>query len=199
MTLPQFVLASASPARKRLLQTIGIDPIVRPSDFDESTISQEHPDLLVEQLAKCKAEKVATDFADAIVTGCDSVLVIRGEIQGKPANTEEAIARWQQMRGSTGFLYTGHATVDTRQQKTLVRHQITQVTFANVSDRQIEAYVATGEPLKCAGSFALEGKGGLFVEKIAGCHTNVIGLSLPLLREMLQELGYDPTDYWQSA
>jgi septum formation protein len=199
MAIPKFVLASASPARRRLLQNIGIEPVVRPSNFDESTISEVHPELLVEKLAKSKAETVAEEFADAVVMGCDSVLVVCGEIQGKPATREEAIARWQQMRGDTGFLYTGHATIDTRQQKTLVRHQITQVTFARISDRQIEAYVDTGEPLKCAGSFALEGKGGLFVEKIAGCHTNVIGLSLPLLREMLQELGYDPTDYWQSS
>ncbi len=99
------------------------------------------------------------------------------------------IARWQQMRGRSGEIFTGHALFDLCQNKTLVRHQVTQVYFANLSDRQIEAYVATGEPLQCAGCFALDGKGGLLVDKIVGCHSNVIGLSLPLLRQMLETLG----------
>ncbi|MGC1392705.1 MAG: Maf family protein, partial [Coleofasciculaceae cyanobacterium] len=114
-----------------------------------------------------------------------------------PKDKEEAIARWQKMRGSEGNLYTGHALIDLAQQKTLVRCGITKVYFAEVSDRQIAAYVATGEPLKCAGGFALEGRGSLFIKKLEGCHTNVIGLSLPLLRQMLAELGYDATNFWQ--
>jgi septum formation protein len=101
------------------------------------------------------------------------------------------------MRGQTGALYTGHVLIDQVQRRTLVRYQMTEVQFALVSQRQIEAYVASGEPLHCAGCFALEGRGGLFVEKILGCHSNVIGLSLPLLRQMLAELNYDVTDYWQ--
>ena len=101
------------------------------------------------------------------------------------------------MRGKTGMLYTGHALIDLSKQKQLVRCGITKVYFASISDRLIEAYVNSGEPLKCAGSFALEGKGGLFVEKIEGCHSNVIGLSLPLLHQMLTELGYNVTDFWQ--
>ena len=130
--------------------------------------------------------------------GCDSVLSLHGEIYGKPANADEAIVRWQQMRGQVGQLYTGHALITLPQPSlTLVRCQVTQVYFAEVSDRQIAAYVATGEPLHCAGCFALEGKGGLFIEKLEGCHTNVIGLSLPLLRAMLTELGYEVTDFWK--
>jgi septum formation protein len=123
-------------------------------------------------------------------------LLVNGEIHGKPDSPTQAIARWQKMRGNVGDLYTGHALIDLSQRRTLVRCQVTRVYFAQVSDRQIEAYVATGEPLKCAGCFALEGRGGLFVEKLEGCHTNVIGLSLPLLRQMLDELGYDVTDFW---
>lgn len=192
----QFVLASASPARHRLLQMVGIEPIVAPSDFDESQVQQSNPQLLVETLAQSKAQTVAPQFDSALVIGCDSILYVNGEIQGKPANIEQAIARWQQMRGTVGDLYTGHALIDTAQQRTLVRAQVTRVYFANISDRQIQAYVATQEPLKCAGSFALEGKGGLFVEKLEGCHSNVIGLSLPLLRQMLAELGYDVVDFW---
>jgi septum formation protein len=197
MGVPTFVLASASPARKRLLQNAGIEPVVRQSDFDESQVQLSDPVPLVETLALRKAQTVANQLSDALVLGCDSVLSVGGEIHGKPANPEEAIARWQQMRGTVGVLYTGHALIDLSQDKTLVRCGITKVYFANVSDHAIAAYVATKEPLNCAGCFALEGRGGLFVEKLEGCHSNVIGLSLPLLRQMLSELGYDVTDFWQ--
>ncbi|GAB4174793.1 MAG: Maf family protein [Coleofasciculaceae cyanobacterium] len=196
MGIPKFVLASASPARKRLLQNAGIEPVIRVSDVDESKVQLSDPEELVETLALQKAQSVASQFSDAIILGCDSVLSVRGEIHGKPANTEEAIARWQQMRGTMGLLYTGHALIDVTQNKTIVRCGITHVYFANVSDRAIQAYVATGEPLNCAGCFALEGRGGLFVEKLEGCHSNVIGLSLPLLRHMLREMGYNATDFW---
>ncbi len=207
MGTPTFILASASPARRRLLQSAGIDPIVRPSDFDESQIRSTDPMVLVQTLALRKAETIAAQIRQqgvtlpTLVMGCDSVLAIHGEIHGKPETPAVAIARWQQMRGQVGGLYTGHAFIKILPSRppaiqTLVRCQITKVHFANASDRQIQAYVATGEPLHCAGCFALEGKGGLFVEKLEGCHTNVIGLSLPLLRSMLQELGYDIADFW---
>ena len=177
----------------------GIEPIVRPSDFDESQIQVNDPTVLVRTLAQGKAERVTSQFTNALILGCDSVLALAGKIYGKPGNAAEAIERWQEMRGQVGDLYTGHALIDQTQHKTLVRCQVTRVYFAWVSDRQIKAYVNTGEPLNCAGSFALEGRGGLFIEKIEGCHSNVIGLSLPLLRQMLTDLGYDPTDFWQSA
>ncbi|MGE5656650.1 MAG: Maf family protein [Actinomycetota bacterium] len=201
MNLPTFVLASASRARRHLLESAGIQAVICPSDFDESQVQLTDPTELVQILAQRKAEAVAqslmADSTSHLVLGCDSVLVVRGEIHGKPADAAEAITRWQKMRGQVGQLYTGHALIDVTQNQTLVRCQVTQVYFANVSDRQITAYVATGEPLQCAGCFAIEGKGGLFVEKIEGCHTNVIGLSLPLLRQMLGELGYDVADFWQ--
>ena len=197
MNLPTLVLASASPARRRLLQTAGIEPVVCPSDFDESQVSTSIASELVQTLALRKAETVASQFPDALILGCDSVLLVKGEIHGKPADAAQAIARWQKMRSQIGELYTGHALIDQQQEKTVVRCGITKVYFADASDRQIEAYVATGEPLKCAGCFALEGRGGLFVDKLEGCHTNVIGLSLPLLRQMFVELVYDVTDFWQ--
>jgi len=197
MAIPTFVLASASPARRRLLQTAGIEPVVHQSNFDESQVQLNDPEELVQVLSLRKAETVAAQLTDALVLGCDSVLEVLGEIHGKPASPADAIARWHKMRGNVGNLYTGHAFIDQRQQKTLVRCGITKVYFADVSDREIEAYVDTGEPLKCAGAFALEGKGGLFVEKLEGCHSNVIGLSLPLLRHMLNELGYEVTDFWR--
>lgn len=220
--MPFIILASASPARRRLLQGVGLDPIVCPSDIDESLIQTKNPSELVQTLAKLKAQSIAErllngnlsdSLADSsssrevekahreaswLVIGCDSVLLVKGEIHGKPEDAAEAIARWQKMSGSFGDLYTGHAIIDTANNKILVRCQVTRVYFAKMSDREIEAYVATGEPLRCAGCFALEGKGGLFVEKLEGCHTNVIGLSLPLLRQMLGELGYNVTDFWAS-
>ncbi len=214
MGMPFIILASASPARRRLLQGAGLDPIVCPSDIDESQIQSKNPAELVQTLAKLKAQSIAERLlsgnlsdgavekvppsASWLVVGCDSVLLVKGEIHGKPADAAEAIARWQKMSGSFGDLYTGHAIIDTAKNKTLVRSQVTRVYFAKVSDREIEAYVATGEPLRCAGCFALEGSGGLLVEKLEGCHTNVIGLSLPLLRLMLGELGYNVADFWAS-
>lgn len=209
MAIPTFVLASASPARRRLLQNAGITPVVRVSDFDESQVQATDPAQLVQTLARCKAETVAAQVknspeflgehanAPLLVLGCDSVLALEGEIHGKPANATEAIARWQQMRGQVGELFTGHALLDLSQPRDVIQCQVTRVHFATVSDRQIEAYAATGEPLACAGCFALEGKGGLFVEKLEGCHSNVIGLSMPLLRQMLADLGYEVTDFWQ--
>lgn len=191
-----FVLASASPARRKLLQMVGINPLVCQSNFDESQIKVTNCETLVTTLAQCKAETVQDRFNDALILGCDSVLTIGSEIYGKPESAEIAIARWQAMRGNMGLLYTGHALLDLRQQKQILRCGITKVYFANISDRQIRDYVATGEPLKCAGSFALEGKGGLFIEKIEGCHSNVIGLSLPLLYQMLEKLGYNVCDFW---
>ena len=216
MKTPTFILASASPARHKLLQNAGIKVIICPSDFDEGQIQMRDATKLVQVLAKGKADAVAESLRanshpqipnpkSCLVLGCDSILVIDGEIHGKPKDAEEAISRWQKMRGKVGELYTGHALIDTRfddldeaMDRSIVRSQVTKVHFAEVTSHQIAAYVATGEPLACAGCFALEGKGGFLIEKIEGCHTNVIGLSLPLLRQMLRETGYDVADFWQS-
>ncbi|MEL6909719.1 MAG: nucleoside triphosphate pyrophosphatase [Cyanobacteria bacterium J06629_2] len=192
----RLVLASASPARLKLLRMVGIEPIVCKSDFDEDTIQIEDAAELVKTLARCKAETVAPKFPGNLVLGCDSVLTVNDRIYGKPESPQIAIARWRGMRGRMGRLYTGHALLDLDQQRQIIRCGITEVYFADLSDRTIEAYVATGEPLSCAGSFALEGKGGMFVEKIVGCHSNVIGLSLPVLYKMIESLGYNVTDFW---
>ena len=192
-----FVLASASPARLKLLRMVGIEPIVCKSDFDEDQIEIEDAEELVTTLAKCKAETVVPQFKDSLVLGCDSVLTVNDRIYGKPESPQIAIARWRGMRGRMGKIYTGHALIDLKQQRQIIRCGITQVYFADISDRTIEAYIATGEPLRCAGSFALEGKGGMFVEKIEGCHSNVIGLSLPLLYQAIESLGYNVTNFWQ--
>jgi len=207
MAFPEFVLASASPARLQLLRGIGIEPQVQPSDFGESSIEVDDPGELVQRLAAAKALTVAQGWPredkPTVVLGCDSVLVVRGEVHGKPRSVEEAIARWQSMGGHYGDLLSGHALVNLPGGATgvgeltpLVKFQSTRVHFANASDAEIRAYIATGEPMQCAGCFTLEGRGGAFIEKIEGCYSNVIGLSLPLLRQMLAEQGYSLTDAW---
>jgi septum formation protein len=212
---PTLILASASPARRQLLEKAGISPIICPSHFDESQIQVDNPNQLVEILAESKAQVIVDkiqqgkllleSYVDSkklsrseniLVLGCDSVLVVAGEIHGKPKDKAEAISRWQRMRGQVGQLLTGHALIDIQSGHKQVQSRITQVHFAWVSDDEIKAYVATGEPMNCAGCFAIEGKGGLFIEKLEGCHTNVIGLSLPLLRQMFHQLEYSITDFW---
>lgn len=191
----QFVLASASTARRKLLVDAGIQPFVYPSNFDEDQVVISDPPELVKVLATGKAEMVAPVFPSALVLGCDSVLAVGGVIYGKPESRGEAIARWQQMRGGSGELHTGYALIAPGQ-KPLVKSRMTRVFFANVANEEIEAYIDTGEPMHCAGAFATDGKGSMFVEKIEGCHTNVIGLSIPLLRHMMAELGYRAIDFW---
>ncbi|MEO0457017.1 MAG: nucleoside triphosphate pyrophosphatase [Cyanobacteria bacterium P01_A01_bin.114] len=196
MARPQFVLASASIARRRLLINAGIQPFVCPSKFDEDQIQLSDPAALVKKLSQCKAEIVAPQFHNAIVLGCDSVMAFDGVVYGKPESPEAAIQRWQQMRGGVGEIHTGHTLIAPQQARILTRSQVTRVFFAYLSNRQIEDYIATGEPMNCAGAFTIDGKGSLFIEKIEGCHSNVIGLSLPMLRDMLDEIGYNVTKLW---
>ncbi|MDF2094315.1 Maf family protein [Knoellia sp. 3-2P3] len=195
------VLASASPARKRLLHAAGIEPSIMVSGVDEdaATAAAEQtygplaPEDLALVLARAKAEDVASQIDDALVVGCDSILELDGDGHGKPANAEEAVARWQRMRGRTGVLHTGHWVIDTREDDgtgaTLGATASTTVHFAAIDDDEIRAYVETGEPLRVAGSFTLDGLGAPFVAGIEGDPSNVVGLSLPLLRELLAEVG----------
>jgi septum formation protein len=176
----------------------GIRPIICVSHFDESSLQAENTVELVEALAKAKAETVAPQHTDALILGCDSLLLVNGQAQGKPDSPASAIARWQQMRGQVGELYTGHALIDRTQNRCLTQTDVTRVYFADVDDQTIRAYVESGEPMSCAGAFALEGKGGLLINKIEGCHSNVIGLSLPLLRSLLQRLGYSLQAFWRT-
>lgn len=193
---PTFVLASASPARRQLLAAAGFNPVIYPSNFDEDQVQERDPATLVTALALGKAQAVAPHFPRAVVLGCDSVLAFQGEIYGKPESPAAAIARWQQMRGQVGDLFTGHVILDTAQGRQVSHCARTRVFFAPVEDADIAAYVATGEPLGCAGAFAIDGRGACFVEKIEGCHTNVIGLSMPVLRQLLHQLGYPLSAFW---
>jgi septum formation protein len=194
-----FVLASASPARLKTLRAAGLDPTVIVSGVDESQADGLPPIEMALQLAELKCAAVAPreDVPEgALVLGCDSVLELHGEALGKPGTEEEATRRWQDMRGSTGVLHTGHCLRDTATGRVAAATGSTTVRFADVSDEEIAAYVATGEPLHVAGAFTVDGLGGAFVTGIEGDHHNVVGVSLPLLRELVLELGHSWTELW---
>jgi septum formation protein len=194
-----FVLASASPARLSTLRNAGLDPHVVVSGVDEDQLDGLPPAELALQLAELKCAVVAgrDDLPeDAVVLGCDSVLELDGEALGKPHDPDEATRRWQAMRGRTGVLHTGHCLHDTASGKVAAATASTVVHFADVTDAEIAAYVATGEPLHVAGAFTVDGLGGAFVTGIEGDHHNVVGVSLPLVRELAAELGRSWTDWW---
>ena len=183
-----LLLASASPARRRLLELAQIPHRVRVSGVDESTIRNDDPSQLVQQLALAKATAVWADIDPdiSLVLGCDSLLLFEGEVFGKPQDEEEAAARWRRMAGSSGSLLTGHALL-LRSGENRLACISTRVHFAALTEEEIQAYVATGEPLHCAGGFALEGRGAPLIAGLDGCYSNVIGLSLPWLRSMLRD------------
>jgi septum formation protein len=195
--MPRLILASASPARLKTLRQAGLDPEVKVSGVDESTVALTGPADYTLKLAQMKAVAVAANEPRALVIGCDSVLALDGEVLGKPASEADAIARWQKMRGRHGVLHTGHCVIDTHREVWLGRSAATQVRFAHVTDEEIEAYVATGEPAAVAGAFTLDGLGGPFVAGVTGDPHNVVGISLPLLRLMFDELGFVWTDFWK--
>ncbi len=195
-SVPRFVLASASPARLGLLRQAGIEPSVVVSDVDESTVTGPAADVAV-TLAVRKATAVAAGLSDALVLGCDSVLDLDGEALGKPRDARDAVERWHRMRGRSGVLHTGHCLIDTTTGRDAAEVASTVVHFADITDEEIEAYVGTGEPLRVAGAFTIDGLGGPFVEGVEGDPHNVVGLSLPLLRRLLAPLGVPLTRFWQ--
>lgn len=197
--MPTLVLASASPARLTTLRNAGLAPTVIVSGVDESQVRDVPPAELALRLAELKCQAVAPRPevpADALVLGCDSVLELDGEALGKPADADEAVRRWQAMRGRSGVLHTGHCLHDVAGARQVAATASTTVHFADVTDDEITAYVATGEPLHVAGAFTVDGRGGGFVTGIEGDHHNVVGVSLPLLRDQVRTLGHRWTDLW---
>lgn len=194
----RVILASASPARLATLRAAGIDPEVIVSGVDEDQITSTDAGNLAAALAQLKCRAVAARVdAEALVIGCDSVLAFEGQIFGKPAGPVEAAGRWRRMRGSSGVLHTGHCV--RRGDEEFLESASTIVHFAHISDAEIDAYVATGEPLAVAGAFTIDGLGGAFVTGIEGDHHNVVGLSLPLLRDLVGDLGITWTDLWNTG
>lgn len=192
------MLASASPARLRLLLAAGFAPEVIVSGVDEDAVEVATPHELVAVLAQAKGEAVAARpaAADALVLACDSVLDVDGVAEGKPRDIDEARRRLQARRNRGAVLRTGHHLVDVRTGRRASGVAATEVIFGDYDDDELEAYLATGEPLAVAGSFTLDGRSGPFVERIVGDHSNVIGLSMPLLRGLLRDVGVRLTDLW---
>ncbi|MCE4267129.1 Maf family protein [Rhodococcus globerulus] len=209
--MTQLVLASASPARLAVLRAAGVLPVVRVSGVDEDKIAGElgpdaAPQKVVTVLAEAKAAEIVPGLAadgltDVVVVGCDSMLLIDGELHGKPGSVEVARRRWAAMAGRSATLLTGHCVMRVIEGQ-IVRvasdHSATVVHFANPSTEDLEAYLATGEPLQVAGAFTLDSLGGWFVEKIEGDPSSVIGIGLPLVRTLLERVGVSVSDLWRT-
>ena len=199
-----MVLASASPARLAVLRAAGVEPVVRVSGVDEDAVAASlvdpTPDELVVALAEAKARAVlpavAAEHRDAVVVGCDSMLLHGGELVGKPGTVERARKRWAAVAGGTGVLLTGHAVLRTGGGAATGTERTT-VRFGQPSERELVAYLATGEPLAVAGAFTLDGLGAPFVRRVEGDPAAVVGLSLTLLRQQLAKRGLAITDLWK--
>ena len=197
--MTRLVLASQSPARLATLRQAGIDPVVVVSGVDESQVGGLPPAELALRLAELKCSVVAArdDLPPGcLVLGCDSVLELDGRALGKPGDPDEATARWHEMRGRSGVLHTGHSLRDAATGQTASATASTTVHFADLTDDEVAAYVATGEPLQVAGAFTVDGLGGAFVTGIEGDHHNVVGVSLPLLRDLAGRLGHPWFTLW---
>ncbi|WP_194817877.1 nucleoside triphosphate pyrophosphatase [Nocardia sp. XZ_19_385] len=206
----KLVLGSASPARREVLRSAGIDPVVRVSDVDEDALqaalpADSAPEVIVVELARAKAETVAAAAdlpANCVVVGCDSMLLVDGVLQGKPHTPEVARARWADMAGRSADLLTGHCVLRV-QDGTITASAVdcssTTVHFAKPDPEELDAYIATGEPLQVAGAFTLDGMGGWFVDRIEGDPSSVIGIGLPLLRRLLGDVGVGVAQLWGHA
>ncbi|ALC05167.1 Maf-like protein [Corynebacterium deserti GIMN1.010] len=194
----QIVLASQSPSRRMILNSAGVEPLIHPAHVDEDAIIASldgaAPADIVSALALAKAHAVAPSHQCNVVIGGDSMLLIDGHLHGKPHTETETIKRWRQQRGKTAELITGHAIIYGSQE--IVETSSTTITFAEASDVDIERYAASGEPLECAGAFTLEALGGWFIDSIHGDPSSVIGLSLPVVRRALYNLGFNASDFW---
>ncbi len=207
-----LLLASASPSRKKTLISAGITPLIAVSDIPETILLADFqtkqnraltPAEQVNFLATEKACHVHKNLNNLnlvnipdVILGCDSMFEINGKVRGKPHTPDNARERLYEMQGNMGILHTGHCLIDTKTGKTISQTAATEVYISKMNSTEIESYIATNEPLHVAGSFTIDGLGGSFVEKIVGDPHSVVGLSLPLLRQMLNQLGYSITEFW---
>ncbi|MET9628955.1 nucleoside triphosphate pyrophosphatase [Lentzea sp. NPDC006480] len=198
----RLILASQSPARLSVLRSAGIEPVVRVSGVDEdalvASLADPTPEETVVALSAAKAEAIEHD-AECVVIGCDSMLLFEGELVGKPGTAEVARERWRRVAGKSGVLITGHTVLRVAQGEVVDRAsaaESTTVRFGTPTDEELEAYIATGEPLHVAGGFTIDGLGGWFIDGIEGDHTSVIGISLPLTRRLLGQVGVSVSTLW---
>jgi septum formation protein len=197
--IPRLILASASPARRRVLQWAGLDADVIISGVDESGTDHLQPEEAVLVLARRKAAAVAARVRPseaALVIGCDSLLEFEGRAQGKPGGAEDAAALWRRLRNHTARLHTGHCLIDTARGTETSATDTALIRFGDPTEAEIAAYIATGEPLQVAGGFTLEGFGSAWVDSIDGNSGTITGLSIPLLRRLLRVLGFEIVDLW---
>ena len=194
----RIVLASQSPSRAAILRSAGVDPVLHPAHVDEDAIQarlgEAAPATVVAELARAKAHAVAADYPGDVVIGGDSMLLLDNQLQGKPHTEAATIERWRAQAGSTAQLLTGHCLLFGEQ--SFVETSTTEIHFADASERDIQAYAASGEPWQCAGAFTLEALGGWFIDRIDGDPSSVIGLSLPVVRRALYSFGLEVSQFW---
>jgi septum formation protein len=193
----RFMLASGSPTRLRVLRDAGFDPEVVVSGVSEEVEGMETAAAVV-ALAERKAHAVAEGRSERLILGCDTMLDFKGASLGKPASAAEARAVWRRLSGSDGILHTGHCLIDARTLRSRSQLDSTLVHFGRPSPEEIDAYVATGEPLTLAGAFSIDGLAAPFIDGIEGVPSNVLGVSLPVVRRMLHDIGVQITDLWRA-
>ncbi len=198
----RLILASQSPARLSVLRSAGVEPVVRVSGVDEdalvASLANPTPEETVVALSAAKAEAIEHDD-ECVVIGCDSMLLFEGELVGKPGTAEVARERWRRVAGKSGVLITGHTVLRVAGGSVIDRAsaaESTTVRFGTPTDDELEAYIATGEPLHVAGGFTIDGRGGWFIDGIEGDHSSVIGISLPLTRRLLGQVGVSVSTLW---
>jgi len=208
--MTRVVLGSASTGRLRVLRGAGIDPLVAVSGVDEDAIIESlgpgaAPETVVSALAGAKATAVSHTLAaevaaDCVVIGCDSMLYVGDELRGKPGTAEQARAQWHSMSGRSGELFTGHCVLRMLAggTRSVTRAAVTTVRFGVPTEAELEAYIASGEPLGVAGGFTVDGLGGWFVDAVDGDPSNVIGLGLAVTRRLLEEVGLSLGELWRS-
>ncbi|MEU0881202.1 nucleoside triphosphate pyrophosphatase [Lentzea sp. NPDC005914] len=198
----RLILASQSPARLSVLRSAGVEPVVRVSGVDEdalvASLVDPTPEETVVALSAAKAEAIEHDV-ECVVVGCDSMLLFEGELVGKPGTPEAARERWRRVAGKSGVLITGHTVLKVVAGEVVDRAsaaESTTVRFGTPTDEELEAYIATGEPLHVAGGFTIDGLGGWFIDGIEGDHSSVIGISLPITRRLLGQVGVSVSTLW---
>lgn len=191
-----IILASGSPRRRELLSMLGLPFEVITSDADESTPPEWTPEEIVQALALRKAEAVIPSAGgqSSLIIGSDTIVVVDGKVLGKPVDEQDSHAMLKQLQGRTHQVYTGVACIGLPEGRTVVEHRATSVTMRAMSDEEISGYIATGEPVDKAGSYAIQGLGATLVDRIEGCYFNVVGLPLSLLSGMLSGFGISVLD-----